>query len=124
MSQNVVKCANSSCNALVLASRKFCSKHKPASKPAEIVGRIDPKQFARTMADTRRERDNRRNAETAAKFMTRAPFAAAFDELREEFREKAPIVATGRSHGRFVSRATYAEAEATAMKLAMLGFGE
>jgi hypothetical protein len=139
MSQtNVVKCANPACTALVLASRKFCSRHKPATKPAEIVGTIDPKQFARTLAQTRQERtrqnnlavaeQNRASALQAAAFMAVKPFAPVAakvaTELRQEFAKAEPIVATGRSHGKFVSKATYAEAQVTAMKLAMLGYGE
>jgi len=138
MSQNVVKCANSSCNALVLASRKFCSRHKRPSKPCEIVGQLTTRDFTRAMIDTRAEaarqndlaveRQNREAAEKAAAFMAVRPFAQVAKtmaaELREEFAKAEPIVATGRSHGQFVSRATYAEAQVTAVKLAMLGFGE
>jgi len=142
MSQNeiaVVKCANPTCEAKVLASRKFCSRHKPASRPAEIVGTIDPKTFARTMAETRRERNrqnnvaieqqNRASAAEAAAFMAVKPFAPVAakvaTELRQEFAKAEPIVATGRlPNGQFVSRATFAEAQVTALKLAMLGYGE
>lgn len=145
MSQNkveIVKCAQTGCNAKVLSTpvdpRRFCSRHKRPSRPCEVVGQLSTRDFTRAMIDTRAEsarqndlaveKQNREAAEKAAAFMAVKPFApvaaAIQTELRQEFSKAEPIVATGRAHGKFVSRATYAEARVTAMKLAMLGFGE
>ena len=107
-----------------------------------IVGKMDPQQFAKFQAEYRAKmaaiaakRDGTARAALEARLTEAArvagsyrPFATVAQkvatELREEFAKAEPIVATGRSHGKFVSRATYAEARVTAIKLAMLGYGE